>query len=163
ATVEKIAINAVMAGCQHPACLRVLIAAVQAITAPLYPIRSLISSSGPYGAMLVINGPIARELEINSGRCAMGPGYASRVNTALGRAMRLILMNIAHAYPGTGSDPDTIGSARKYSQCVAENEHESPWEAFHVEHGFGQDESTVTVLCNRGEVDASDEESDTAQ
>jgi len=163
ATVEKIAINAVMAGCRQPACLRVLIAAVQAITSSTYPIRSLASSSGPYGAMLVINGPIAKELEINSGRCAMGPGYASRVNTALGRAMRLILMNIAHAYPGTGNDPDTIGSARKYSQCVAENEAASPWEPFHVENGFGPNTSTVTILCNRGEVDASDEESDTAE
>src|SRR5262245_33971170 len=76
--------------------------------------------------------------------CCLGPGAPSAVNTVIGRAMRLILMNIAGAYPGV-TDKDTIGSANKYSMCLAENEEANPWEPLHVERGYSKEESTVTV------------------
>ncbi len=80
----------------------------------------------------------------------LGPGKPGRVNTVLGRALRLIMMNVGHAYPGSG-DMDTIGTPHKYSFCMAENEDASPWTAFHEERGFRKDQSTVTVLggCGR--------------
>jgi hypothetical protein len=147
ATVEKIAINAAMAGCE-PEHLPILIAALEAITQTpqnVFPVRTIAMSTGPHAMMLLINGPIAKQLGINSGRCTLGPGKPGQVNTALGRALRLILMNIGHSYPGEG-DMDTIGTPLKYSMCLAENEDENPWEPFHVERGFQPDQSTVTVF-----------------
>ena len=147
ATVERLAINAAMAGCQ-PADFPILIAAVEAITETpqnVFPIRTIAMSTGPHAMMLLVNGPIVKQLGINSGRCTLGPGKPGKVNTALGRALRLILMNVGHSYPGEG-DMDTIGTPLKYSMCLAENEDENPWEPFHVERGFRREQSTVTVF-----------------
>ncbi len=146
ATVEKVAVNAVMAGCR-PEHLAVLIAAVEAILETpqeVFPVRGITMSTNPTTTMLVINGPIVQELGINNGRCTLGPGKPSLVNTVLGRALRLVLMNVGHCYPGSG-DMDTIGSPTKYSMCVAENEAQNPWEPLHVEKGFERSASTVTV------------------
>lgn len=147
ATVERLAINAAMAGCQ-PAHFPILIAAVEAMTETpqnVFPIRTITMSTGPHAMMLLVNGPIVKHLGINSGRCTLGPGKPGKVNTALGRALRLILMNVGHSYPGEG-DMDTIGTPLKYSMCIAENEDENPWEPFHVERGFRREQSTVTVF-----------------
>ncbi len=147
ATVEKVAINAAMAGCK-PEHLSIMIAAVEAITQTpqnIFPARTIAMSTGPHAMMMLVNGPIVKEQGINFGRCTLGPGKLGRVNTALGRALRLILMNVGHAYPGSG-DMDTIGSPIKYSMCVAENEDQNPWDPFHVERGFQKDQSTVTVF-----------------
>jgi hypothetical protein len=147
ATVEKVAINAAMAGCE-PEHLPVLIAALEAIIQTpqnIFPARTISMSTGPHAMMMLVNGPIVERLGINYGRCTLGPGKPGRINTALGRALRLILMNVGHCYPGEG-DMDTIGSPLKYSMCVAENEDANPWEPFHVERGFQRDQSTVTVF-----------------
>ncbi len=144
ATVEKIAINTVMAGCL-PEHLPVLIAAVEAIVDPKFNLRGVATSTGPHTPMLIINGPIAKELKINCGQAALGPGAQSFANTVIGRALRLILMNVGHAYAGK-LDMDTIGSPNKYSMVLAENEELSPWEALHVERGFGKETSTVTAF-----------------
>jgi len=147
ATVEKIAINGAMAGCE-PEHLPILIAAVEAIFQTpqnVFPVRTIAMSTGPHAMMMLVNGPIVKQLGINYGRCTLGPGKPGRVNTALGRALRLILMNVGHSYPGSG-DMDTIGSPLKYSMCIAENEDENPWEPFHVERGFQREQSTVTVF-----------------
>jgi hypothetical protein len=147
ATVEKIAINAAMAGCQ-PEHFPILIAALEAITQTpqnVFPVRTIAMSTGPHAMMLLVNGPIVKQLGINSGRCTLGPGKPARVNTVLGRALRLLLMNIGHSYAGEG-DMDTIGTPLKYSMCLAENEDENPWEPFHVERGFQPEQSTVTVF-----------------
>ncbi|MBI2906678.1 MAG: hypothetical protein HYX92_03360 [Chloroflexi bacterium] len=144
ATVEKVAINAVMAGCL-PEHMPVLIAAVEGMADPAFNMRSVAVSTGPHAPILIVNGPIARELNINSGIGALGPGRQSRANTVIGRAIRLIMMNIGHTYVGE-LDMDTIGSPNKYSMCVAENEDKNPWEPLHVERGFGKDTSTVTVF-----------------
>jgi hypothetical protein len=148
ATVEKIAANAVMAGCR-PEHLPVVIAAVECIAEPKISPRMKQMSTGPHAAMVIVNGPIRGELGINSGRCALGPGAPSAVNTAIGRAVRLCQMNIGLSYAGV-SDMDTIGTALKYSQCVAENEEMSPWDPYHVDRGFEPDQSTVTVQFTEG-------------
>ena len=147
ATVEKIAINAAMAGCQ-PEHLPVLIAAIQAITQTpesVFPSRAITMSTSPNALMMLVSGPVVERLGINYGRATLGPGKQSKVNTALGRALRLLLMNVGHCYPGTG-DMDTIGSPLKYSMCLAENVAENPWDAFHVERGLRADQSAVTIF-----------------
>jgi hypothetical protein len=154
ATVEKIAINAVMAGCE-PAHLPILIAMCEAYTAIGDKVRALAMSTSSFAPLVIINGPIAKELGINSKQCAMGPGLQSRHNIAIGRALRLMMINIGNCRPGR-MDMDTIGSARKFSMCVAENEEESPWEPFHVEKGFDRDASMVTVIGTRDEIDVND-------
>lgn len=154
ATVEKIAINAVMAGCE-PAHLPILIAACEAYSGLGVHARTMSMSTSPHAPLMVVNGPIVREIGMNAGRCALGPGAQSRHNIVLGRALRLIMMNIGHAYPGH-MDMDTMGSSRKFSFCVAENEAASPWEPFHVEKGFDKNDSTVTIFATRDEIDIND-------
>ncbi|MBI2906243.1 MAG: hypothetical protein HYX92_01165 [Chloroflexi bacterium] len=154
ATVEKLAINAVMAGCQ-PAHLPVLIAAVRAIEGMGLPARRMAMSTGPYCPLLLLNGPIVKELGVNTGRCTLGPGAQSRVNIVIGRALRLIMMNVGHAYPGH-MDMDTIGTPRKFSLCTGEREEVSPWAPFHVEHGYPREASTVTIFHTHDEISIND-------
>ncbi|MBI2906627.1 MAG: hypothetical protein HYX92_03105 [Chloroflexi bacterium] len=154
ATVEKIAICAAMAG-SDPRYLPVLIAAVEAMCAPGVFLRAMAMSTTPHAPLLLVNGPIARELKINSGRCALGPGPQSHANITIGRALRLVLMNVGHAYPGK-MDMDTIGSSRKFSLCMAENEEKSGWAPLHMEKGFPREASTVTVFVTRDEIDVND-------
>jgi len=161
ATVEMIAINAVMAGCE-PVHLPILIAACEAYTAMGDGVRTMATSTGAHAPLMVINGPIAEQIGINSKRCALGPGLQSRHNIVLGRALRLIMINIGNCRPGH-MDMDTIGSARKFGMCVAENEAESPWAPYHVEKGFDKDASTVTLFSNRNEIDVADLENITPE
>lgn len=154
ATVEKIAINAVMAGCE-PAHLPILIAMCEAYTGLGSRVRALAMSTSAHAPLIVINGPIAKELGINSKGCALGPGLPSRHNVVLGRALRLMMINIGNCRPGL-MDMDTIGTARKFSMCLAENEEDSPWEPFHVERGYDAGSSTVTIFATRDEIDVSD-------
>ncbi|MBI2910286.1 MAG: hypothetical protein HYX92_21800 [Chloroflexi bacterium] len=144
ATVDKIAVNSLMAGCR-PEHLPVVIAAVEAVSEPQFNLPMISQSTGPHAPLLVINGPIRKELGINCGGCALGPGAPSRVNTAIGRALRLIMMNVGQAYPNV-MDMDVIGSPNKYSMCVGENEESNPWGPLHVERGFAPDASTVTAI-----------------
>jgi hypothetical protein len=143
ATVEKLAINAVMAGC-GPEHLPLLLTAVRCLAEPKMYIRNKAMSTGPHAPLVLVNGPRGRVANLNSGMCALGPGAPSASNTVLGRAVRLAMMNVGHTYVGV-SDMDTIGSPLKYSLCCAENERESPWEPYHVTRGFARDASTVTV------------------
>lgn len=143
ATVEKIAANAVMAGCR-PEHLPVVITAVQCISDPKIYLRNKAMSTGPHAPLIIVNGPIAEELSINAKVCALGPGSISYANSVIGRALRLVMMNVGYTYPGV-SDMDTIGSPTKYSMCVAENVEDSPWEPYHVARGFKAEESAVTV------------------
>lgn len=154
ATVEKIAINAVMAGCE-PVHLPILIAACEAYMALGERVRALSMSTSPMAPLIVINGPIASEIGINSKGCAMGPGLQSRHNIVIGRAFRLIMINVGNCRPGR-MDLDTIGSARKFGMCVAENEEQCPWDPYHVEKGFQRGDSTVTIFATRDEIDVND-------
>ena len=143
ATVQKLAVNAVMAGCA-PAHLPLLIAAVRCLAEPKMYIRNKAMSTGPHAPLVLVNGPKGRAAGLHGGMCALGPGAPSVANTVLGRAVRLAMMNVGHTYVGS-SDMDTIGSPLKYSLCCAENERESPWEPYHVTRGFAKDASAVTV------------------
>ena len=143
ATVEKLAVNAVMAGCL-PEHLPVLVAAVEAMGDPAFNLYAIQATTHPCAPLLIINGPIRAALGLNSSSGAYGPGW--RANATIGRAVRLILLNVGGAYPGVG-DMSTQGAPSKYSYCVAENEEENPWQPLHVERGFRPDQSTVTVMA----------------
>lgn len=159
ATVEKIAINAVMAGCR-PQYMPVVIAAVEAITDPRLNLYALQATTGGPAIMLIVNGPVRHELKINSGPNVLGEGW--RANATIGRTLRLIQRNIGGSYPGTTCKA-TLGWPGKYSMCIAENEEASPWEPLHVERGFDAKDNTVTAISADGVVRASDLDSTTAE
>ena len=146
ATVERIAVNAVMAGCK-PEYLPVIIAAIEALADPAFNLDSVQATTHPVAPLMIVNGPIARELGIQAGYNAFGQGF--RANMTIGRAVRLLLMNVGGGLPGTG-DRATQGSPAKIAYCVAENEAENPWEPLHVEHGFPAEVSTVTTMGCEG-------------
>jgi hypothetical protein len=143
ATVEKVAINAVMAGCL-PEYMPVLTAAVEAICDPAFNLYAIQATTHPCAPLLIINGPIRETLDLNSSSGAFGPCW--RANATIGRAMRLVLLNVGGAHPGVG-DMSTQGAPSKFSYCVAENEEENPWQPLHVERGFRIDQSAVTVVA----------------
>jgi hypothetical protein len=142
ATVEKIAVNAVMAGAL-PTHMPVLIACIQAVMDPACEFGTFEVSTGSWAPCFIINGPVRSDLHINSGSGAMSPGDIA--NAAIGRAMGLIIKNIGGARKGV-EDMGTMGNALKYSLVFAENEEESPWEPLHVERGFNREDSVVTVF-----------------
>jgi hypothetical protein len=143
ATIEKVAINAVMAGCL-PEYLPVIITAVEAMCDERFRLSEIQPTTHPVAPLIIVNGPIAKKLDINSKSGAFGPGW--RANATIGRAIRLILLNIGGALPGK-LDLATQGQPSKYTYCIAENEEDSPWEPLHVERGFDSAMSTVTVVA----------------
>ena len=143
ATVEKLAINAVMAGCK-PKYLPVVIAAVEAMCDPLFNLYAIQATTHPCAPLIIVNGPICDELGLHGGSGAYGPGWRS--NATIGRSVRLAQLNVGGARPGVG-DMSTQGAPSKYTYCVAENQEANPWEALHIERGFGAEQSTVTVLA----------------
>lgn len=146
ATVENIAINAVMAGCL-PSYMPLLIAAVQAAAEPEFGLFSVQATTHPCAVLMLVSGPVVKELGLNFTHGALGPGF--RANATIGRAMRLLLMNVGGGIPGQG-DQSTHGSPAKFSYCVAEHEDATPWEPFRVARGFGEHDSTVTVFSGEG-------------
>ena len=157
ATVEKIAVNAVMAGCA-PEQLPVLLAAIDCIAQPEMNHRDMQVSGHTEAPLILVNGPIARKAGINSGTTAMGPGVINRPNTAIGRALRLCLINIGYCKAGAG-DPNFIGLPTKFGMCIAENEDLSPWQPYHMDKGYRHDESAVTVVTVTGPADILDSSS----
>ena len=146
ATVERVAANAVMAGCR-PEYLPVVLAGIEALADPLFNLDAIQATTHPVAPLLVVNGPIAREIGLNAGYNAFGQGF--RANVTIGRAVRLVLMNVGGGLPGTG-DRATQGSPAKIAYCVAENEAENPWEPLHVEAGLPADASVVTAFGCEG-------------
>lgn len=143
ATVEKIAANAVMAGCQ-PAMMRVLIALIRAVCDEKFNIHGVQATTHFAAPLVIVNGPIRSELGFVSGSNVFS--NVARANSTLGRALQLILTNLGGARPGE-IDMSTLGSPGKFSYCIAENEEANPWEPLHVELGFKHDESTVTLFA----------------
>jgi len=141
ATVEKIAINAVMAGAL-PTYMPLLIAGVQAITDSKSYFGTWEVSTGSWVPFWIVNGPIRKDLNINSGSGALSPGDIA--NAAIGRAMGLVIKNIGGARKGV-EDMGTFGNPGKYAMVIAENEEESPWEPLHVEQGLSKEDSAITV------------------
>lgn len=146
ATVERIAINAVLAGCA-PEALPVLLAATDAMTDPQFNLQGIQSTTNPVAVWVVLNGPVIERLDLNATFNCIGPG--TWANATIGRGIRLILQNIGGARPGE-MDLATHGQPGKFTFCCAENETETPWEPFHVERGYTVEKSTVTVVGAEG-------------
>jgi len=158
-TVEKIAVNAVMAGCL-PEYMPVIITAVEAVADEKFKLLGVQATTHPCGVLIVVNGPIVNKLGINNGGNAFGPG--NKANASIGRALSLILLNIGGGIPGQ-IDKSTQGNPCKYTYCVAENEAANPWQPFHVEKGFQPGDSTITVFAAEGPHNINDHDSTTGR
>ncbi|MBI5505378.1 MAG: hypothetical protein HY899_11295 [Deltaproteobacteria bacterium] len=146
ATIQKIAINALMAGCL-PEHMPVLEAAISAITEPDFNLIAMQTTTHPCALLAIVQGPVALELEMNFGHGCMGPG--NRANSSIGRALRLILQNIGGAIAGF-TDKATQGGPAKAGFCFAENEEQSPWPPLRTTLGLGLEDSCVTVAAAEG-------------
>ena len=141
ASVEKVAINAVMAGCE-PAHFPVVLAAVQALLDPAFNLRGVQTTDENVAPLVIVNGPAAARLGVNAGWGALGPGWAA--NATIGRALRLVMHNLGGGWPGAVSFAG-LGQPGRYTLCLAERD-DSPWPPLHVELGFRPEQSTVTLL-----------------
>ncbi len=159
ATVEKVAINAVMAGCR-PEYLPVVIAALEAACTDRFNAHGVMSTTMGASPVMVVNGPIRQRLGMNMGLGALGQG--NRANATIGRALRLVLRNVGGARPG-GTERSTLGNPMKFTMCFAEWEERSPWTPLHVERGFEPTDSVVSLFAmTSGPVQIVDQESRTA-
>ncbi len=145
-TADKVAVNAALAGCL-PEYMPVVVAAVRGICHPNFGYHGPATSTGGAAVAIIVNGPIIKRIGINSRDNAFGPGF--RPNATIGRAVRLLMMNAINTRPGK-LDRSTLGNPGKYSLCFGEDEENSPWEPYHVEKGFRQEESTATVFATEG-------------
>lgn len=145
-SVEKVAVNAVMAGCK-PEYLPVVLAAVEAACIDEFCMHGLLATTWFSGPVAIVNGPIAEAIGMNSGGNALGQG--NRANATIGRALQLIIRNVGGGRPG-GVDRATLGNPGKYTFCFAEDEAGSPWEPLSVERGFEAGTSTVTLFAGDG-------------
>lgn len=159
ATVRRLAVCAVMAGCR-PVDFDVLAAATEAVAEPEFNLFGIQTTTGTATPMLVVNGPVIQRLGLNAGANALGPG--TRANASIGRALQFALRTIGGAESGRG-DKATMGQPGKFTLCCAENTLSSPWEPFHVWRGFAPEQSTVTVLGATGTVEVVDADSDDAE
>jgi hypothetical protein len=142
ATIEKIAVNAVLAGCR-PEYFPVVLAAIEALLdddAQLYGIQTATNTTAP---LVIVNGPVVDELGLNARGNVFGQGC--RANATIGRAVQLVFRNIGGDVAGE-TDMATHGQAGKFTSCIAEAEADSPWTPFHVDAGFAASDSTVTVI-----------------
>ena len=143
ATVEKVAINAVMAGCR-PEYLPVVIAAVEAACTDDFNLHGVLATTYFVGPLIIVNGPIRNAIGINCGPNAFGQG--ARANSTIGRALQLLVRNVGGGRPGE-VDMATLGQPGKVGACIGELEEQSCWEPLHVERGFDPGDSTVTVFA----------------
>lgn len=146
ATVEKIAVNAVMAGAL-PTHMPVLLAAVRALMNPKSRFDTFEVSTGSWAPFFALNGPVRNDILVNSGSGALSPGDIA--NAAIGRAVGLIVKNIGGARKGI-EDMGVLGNPSKYSLVIGENEEESPWTPLHVDRGFEKEDSTLTLFFPNG-------------
>jgi hypothetical protein len=158
ATVEKIAVNAVMAGCR-PDYLPVVLAAVEAICDDAFDLHGVSATTNAPAPLVVINGPVRKALDVNCGAGVFGPGW--RANATIGRAVRLVCVNVGGATPGVVS-MSTFAHPGRYTYCIGEWEEQNPWEPLHVEHGFERGDSTVAVLAADAPLGVYDHRSRTA-
>jgi hypothetical protein len=141
-TIQDAAVNAVMAGCL-PAYMPVIVAAVEVMLEPSFHLDHLATSTKGNAPLILVNGPIRHEIGLNCGKNVLGPG--NRANATIGRAIRLLLINIGGSVPGV-TDHSCFGHPGKYTYTLGEDEEASPWVPFHVEQGFAATDSTVTVM-----------------
>jgi hypothetical protein len=142
-TREVLAINIVMAGCR-PDYAPVVRAAMVALCDPRFNLNGVQATTHMAAPLLVVNGPVRGAIGMNAGCNVFGSG--NRANGTIGRAVRLVLLTVGGATPGD-LDKSTLGHPGKYSYCIAENEEQSPWAPYHVEHGYDAGQSTVFLLA----------------
>jgi len=143
ATVEKIAINAVMAGCR-PEYLPVVLAAVEAACDPAFALHGMSTSTHFSAPLIVVNGPIRERIGVNCSFGVFGPGF--RANATIGRALRLIMINLGGVKAGETS-MSTFGHPGRYTYCIGEFEEASPWPALSMERGVPAGQSAVTLFA----------------
>ncbi len=143
ATVEKIAANAVMAGCV-PEMMRVLMPLMRAVADERFNAHGVQATTHFAAPLIIVNGPVRHELNFHSRQNVFS--NVARANSTLGRALQLILLNLGGARPD-GIDMSALGNPGKFSYCIAENEEENPWDPLHVEQGLARDQSAVTLFA----------------
>jgi hypothetical protein len=145
-TVEKVAINAVMAGCR-PEYMPVLLAAIEAALEPVFTLHGVLATTYFSSPIIIVNGPVAKQIGMNSGINALGPG--NRANATIGRALNLIVQNVGGGRPGE-ADRSTLGAPSKYTLCFAEDESDPEWEPLSVARGLPRGVSAVTLFQGHG-------------
>lgn len=148
-SVEKVAINAVMAGCR-PEYMSVLLTAVRALTEETFNLHST-TVSGATAPLLIVSGPVVAPLGLNTGFSVFGPGY--QANATIGRAIRLLLQNVCGGIPGL-IDKATMGHPGKFSFCIGESLEHNPWSPLHADRGVPADASAVTVFSGEAPINA---------
>lgn len=143
ATVEAVAVNAVMAGCR-PKYMPVVIAAVEAMLDERFDVQGLQATSDPAAPLVIVSGPVVQEIGINHGASLFGPGC--RANASIGRTLRLVLINLGGGHPDSG-DKSTLGSPAKYSYCIGVDV-DTPWSPVHADFGYEVGDSCVTVYAS---------------
>ena len=155
ATPFRLAANAVMAGCR-PEYFPLVILAIEALVEKPVNLYGVQATTHPCSTLMLFNGPIARAVGMSGGHNCFGPGH--HANATIGRAVRLAMLNIGGATPGS-VDMATVGTPAKFTFCVAENEAESPWDPLHVDLGFDRETTTVTVVGAENPHNINDHES----
>jgi len=145
-TVEKVAINAVMAGCR-PAYLPVVLAAVEAACTDEFNMHGLLATTMSVGPVLMVNGPIRNRIGMNSGKNVFGQG--NQANSTIGRALQLVVRNVGGGRPGE-VDRATLGNPGKVGFCFAEDEENSPWTPLSTDFGFEAGSDTITLFPGEG-------------
>ena len=145
-TVEKAAINAVMAGCK-PEYMPVLLAAIEAALEPVFTLHGVLATTYFSSPVIIVNGPIAKKIGMNSGINALGQG--NRANATIGRALNLIVLNVGGGRPGE-ADRSTLGAPSKYTLCFAEDESDPEWEPLSAARGLPRGVSAVTLFQGHG-------------
>jgi hypothetical protein len=158
-TVEKAAINAVLAGCK-PEYMPVLLAALEAALEPVFTLHGVLATTYFSSPVIIVNGPIARRIGMNSGINVLGQG--NRANATIGRALNLIVQNVGGGRPGE-ADRSTLGAPSKFTLCFAEDESDPDWEPLSVARGFPRGVSTVTLFQGHGPEAFVDQKSRTAE
>jgi hypothetical protein len=151
ATLGKLAVNAVMAGCE-PGCFPVVVAAVEAVLDPAFNLYGVQATTHPVAPLVIVHGPYAAQIGVHGGSGCFGPGF--RANATIGRALRLILLNVGGAWPGR-HDMATQGSPAKFSYCIREHVEVSPWEPL-------RSDDSVTVYGGEAPHNVNDHVSTTA-
>ncbi len=145
-TIEKVAINAVMAGCK-PEYMPVLLAAIEAALEPVFTLHGVLATTYFSSPIIIVNGPVAKHIGMNSGINALGQG--NRANATIGRALNLIVLNVGGGRPGE-ADRSTLGAPSKYTLCFAEDESDPEWEPLSVARGLPRGVSAVTLFQGHG-------------
>jgi len=145
-TIEKVAINAVMAGCK-PEYMPVLLAAIEAALEPVFTLHGVLATTYFSSPIIIVNGPVTKKIGMNSGINALGQG--NRANATIGRALNLIVLNVGGGRPGE-ADRSTLGAPSKYTLCFAEDESDPGWEPLSAARGLPRGVSAVTLFQGHG-------------